>query len=137
MNIEQKVALVFGTIGSIISYLVDGLGLAVVVLLGLMAIDYITGIIAAIIRKELNSRIGFTGLLKKIYYLLLLAAVYAIALIVPDIHFAGDGFAVALAVMELVSIAENGTKIDAPLTGYFKNILSMVKEKTGESGDKK
>lgn len=137
MNIEQKIALITGTIGAIISYLIDGLGLAVVVLIFLMAIDYITGIIAAIIKKELSSRIGFHGLLKKIYYLLTLAAVYAIALVIPDIKFAGDGTAIALAVMELVSIAENGVKIDAPLTGYFKNIVAIAKEKTGVDGDKK
>lgn len=129
---EKWIAGITGGVGAIISYAIDGLGLAVVVLIGLMAIDYATGLIAAVVKKELNSRIGFNGLLRKVYYLLLIGAVYALALVIPDIKFAGDGLAIAMCVLEFVSIAENGTKINAPMPAFLKNILAIVKDKSGE-----
>ena len=42
-------------------------------LLLFMALDYVSGVTAACIRQELSSRVGFTGLLKKVMILLLAA----------------------------------------------------------------
>ncbi|MGE7129563.1 hypothetical protein [Lysinibacillus xylanilyticus] len=41
---EKWIGAISGLIGALVSYAVDGLGMAVTVLIGFMAIDYITGI---------------------------------------------------------------------------------------------
>lgn len=129
---EKYVALIAGIIGTIVSFLVDGLGMAVTVLIGLMALDYATGLMAAAINRELNSRIGFNGLIRKVYYLMLVGSVYLLALVVPGIDHAGDGAAIAFCVLEFISITENGTKMNAWMPNFIKNLLAIVKEKTGE-----
>lgn len=123
-------------IGTIISYSVDGWGMAVTVLIGFMAIDYATGIMSGIVNCNLNSRLGFNGIIRKIYYLMLVGSVYLLALVILGIEYAGDGAAIALCVLEFISITENRTKMGLPTPSFIKNILSIVKDKTGEEGTK-
>lgn len=134
---EKYITLISGAIGAFVSYLVGGLGEAVTVLLFLMALDYISGLMGAAYLRELNSRIGFNGLIRKSYYLLLLGAVYLIGMVVEGISYAGDGLAIALCIMEFVSITENGTKMNLPMPEPVKKLLLIVNkafkgEKEGE-----
>ncbi|MBI6864707.1 hypothetical protein ACNA06_07470 [Lysinibacillus sp. RSDA_15] len=48
---KKWIAAVSGAIGTIVSYSVDGLGMAVTVLIGFMAIDYLTGIMGVSLIK--------------------------------------------------------------------------------------
>ncbi len=91
VHMEKWIAVVSGTIGTIISYSVDGLGMAVTVLIGIMAIDYLTGIMGGIVNQNLNSRTGFNGIIRKIYYLMLVGSVYLLSVVIPGIEYAGDG----------------------------------------------
>ncbi|XKO54130.1 holin family protein [Lysinibacillus fusiformis] len=129
---EKWIAVVSGTIGTIISYSVDGLGMAVTVLIGFMAIDYLTGIMGGIVNQNLNRRTGFNGIIRKIYYLMLVGSVYLLSVVIPGIEYAGDGGAIAFCVLEFISITENGTKMGLPMPEFIKNILAIVKDKTGE-----
>lgn len=132
---EKQIALYTGILGSFISYLVDGIGLATTVLLGMMALDYITGLIAAAYNRKLHSRTGFNGLLRKCYYLLALSSVYLMGYAVPELKFAGDGLAIALIAMEFISITENGTKMNMPMPEPIKNILLIMNEKINGKED--
>ena len=133
---EKWIATVSGVVGTVISYSVDGLGMAVTVMIGFMAIDYITGIMSGIVNRNLNSRVGFNGAMRKIYYLLLVGSVYLLSVVIPGIEYAGDGAAIAFCVLEFISITENGTKMGLPMPDVVKNILAIVKDKTGEGGVK-
>ncbi|MFE3573959.1 holin family protein [Lysinibacillus sp. NPDC059133] len=129
---ERWVARVSGVIGTLVSYSVNGLGMAVTVLIGFMAIDYITGILSGVVNQNLNSRVGFNGIIRKIYYLMLVGSVYLLSLVIPGIKYAGDGAAIAFCVLEFISITENGTKMGLPMPDFIKSILSIVKDKSGE-----
>ena len=136
-GVERYIALITGTVGTTISYLVDGLGEVVVVLLVMMALDYISGLMSAAYERKLNSRIGFNGLIRKSYYLLLLGSVYLIGTVVDGISYAGDGLAIALIVMEFVSITENGTRLNIPIPEPVKRLLLIVnKATTGDKDDR-
>ena len=50
-------------------YLVGGFDIAIQSLLIIIVIDYLTGIASAIYNKELSSKIGLKGILKKFCYL--------------------------------------------------------------------
>lgn len=132
---EKQIALYVGIIGSIISYLVDGIGMASTVLLGMMALDYLSGLMSGAYNKELNSRIGFRGLIRKSYYLLLLGSVYLVGYAVDEIKWAGDGLAIALIAMEFISITENGTKMNMPMPEPIKKILLIMNEKMNGKED--
>ncbi|KYG92339.1 hypothetical protein A0U40_05190 [[Bacillus] sp. KCTC 13219] len=133
---EKYIALISGVVGTVISYLVGGLGMAVTVLIALMALDYVTGLMQAAVNQSLNSRIGFNGFIRKIYYLLMVASVYLIALVIPGIGYAGDGAAISFCVLEFISITENGTKMGLWMPKFIQNLLAVVKDKTGEGGAK-
>ncbi|WP_342472184.1 phage holin family protein [Metasolibacillus sp. FSL H7-0170] len=133
---EKYIAFISGAVGAIVSYLVGGLGMAVTVLIALMALDYVTGLMQATINQSLNSRVGFNGIIRKIYYLMLVASVYLIALVIPGIEYAGDGATVAFCVLEFISITENGTKMGLWMPKFVQNLLAIVKDKTGEDNGK-
>ena len=64
-------------IGSVILtttvYLLGGFDIALQSLIIVIVIDYLTGIASAIYNKELSSKIGFKGIIKKFCYLLVVA----------------------------------------------------------------
>ncbi len=143
---ENKIALVSGVIGAVMSYMFDLVGVAVSILILFMLADYTTGLVAAGINKELNSRVGWTGFVRKLYILLLIGMIYTLEFAASqylefDIFggYIGDGAAFAYIAIEFISITENGVKMGAPMPPFVKNLLKVVKEKTGmdEGGELK
>jgi toxin secretion/phage lysis holin len=125
-----------GMIGSFVSWMVGGLGMAFSVLLVLMLFDYITGLMAGYVQKELSSRIGLTGLFRKTYIIILIGCVYMIEkTVIQSNGVVGDGIVVAYSIIEFLSIVENGGKLGVPL-GPLKNVIAVLKGK-GESSDGK
>ncbi|MGF0470291.1 phage holin family protein [Lysinibacillus sphaericus] len=51
------------------------------------------------VNQNLNSRIGFNGIIRKIYYLMLVGSVYLLSVVIPGIEYAGDGAAIAFCVL--------------------------------------
>jgi toxin secretion/phage lysis holin len=124
MFIKSTVAIV----GGVISYMVGGLGLAFTVLLGLMALDYLTGLMVATYTKSISSKIGSKGLIRKIYIVLLIGAVYLVEKVAfEQAGYMGDGIAIAYCVMEFVSITENGGKLGVPLPKSLRDIIAVLK----------
>lgn len=139
---ESKIAFVVGFVGAFISYMFDWVGVAVTALLFFMVADYITGLIAAGINKELNSRIGLIGFARKMYVIILIGSIYILEFVA--LHYTdfdifgghiGDGAAFAFIAIEFISIAENGVKMGAPMPPYVKNLLKIVRDKTGMNED--
>lgn len=134
---EKQLLIITAAIGSAISYLVDGVGLVVTILLAMMALDYVSGLMSAAYQRKLNSRIGFNGLIRKSYYLLLLGAVYLMGSVVEGISYAADGLAIALIVAEFISITENGTKMNLPIPPLVKRVLLIINGSDNTEGTSK
>jgi toxin secretion/phage lysis holin len=122
----------FGIVGSVFSYMVGGLGLALTVLLCLMVADYFTGLMVAYVKKDLSSRIGIKGLMKKTYIILLIGAVYLVeSSVVHSGGAIGDGITVAYIILEFLSIVENGDKLGVNI-GPLRKIIAALKQKENE-----
>lgn len=99
-------------------------------LITFVVIDYITGITAAIINKELSSNIGFKGILRKI----VLFAVVAVAKIL-SYNILGVGLLIRDAVIgfylfnEGISILENVKHMGVKVPDDVMSALSSVKDK--------
>lgn len=126
---EKALMVVAGTTGAFVSFLVDGLGEIITILLAMMALDYISGIMAAAYQRKINSRIGLKGIIRKTYYLLTVGAVYLMSSVVGGLQYAGDGLAMAYIAMEFISITENGTKMNLPMPEPVRKILLVVNTK--------
>lgn len=101
-------------------------------LLAFIVIDYCSGVIAAYIHKELSSRVGFIGILKKTMYFFVLAVAHCV-----DIATGAGGVLQGIAVGVLISnegisILENCAKCGIPIPERLIRALEQIK---GEDED--
>lgn len=120
-----------GAVGAVLGFMygeVSGLFWA---LIAFMALDYITGVIVAVIEKRLSSEVGFRGLAKK-FLILVFVAVGHIA----DTYILGGTPAAMSAVMlfyianEGISIIENAAALGLPVPKKLTNIMEQIKNKS-------
>lgn len=124
-----------GAVGAVLGFMygeVNGLFWA---LIAFMALDYITGVIVAVIEKRLSSEVGFRGLAKK-FLILVFVAVGHIA----DTYILGGTPAAMSAVMlfyianEGISIIENAAALGLPVPKKLTSIMEQIRNKS-ESED--
>ncbi|MFC5529883.1 phage holin family protein [Cohnella yongneupensis] len=102
-------------------------------LLVVMAIDYITGITAAVRDGSgLDSRVGFWGLLKKGFMLLVIILSHRIDLLLGyDIAMGG---AIAFYIVnELLSVIENFGRMGLPLPPQLLDIVKALRNRTAST----
>ncbi len=119
--------------GTVITYIFGGWDTALIVLVCMMALDYVTGLTAAAINKELNSNIGFKGLLRKA----LIAAVLIVAVLLDRLLNEGTWVFRTLVCYfyianEGLSILENVGKCGVDLPDKLVNSLEQLKNNEGE-----
>ncbi len=115
----------------------------VLILVGVMLLDYLTGVHAAFVRHELSSRTGLIGILKKLSYLAMVAVAcvidYLIATVgaqlgtVIAVQFVGQLVVFWLILNELISILENVQKIGGPVPPFVAKLLQHLRGKVEES----
>jgi len=127
---------IFAVIGTIFARALGGWDVALRVLVAMIVLDYITGVVIAILDKKLSSEIGFRGLFKKmmIFALVYLAVLIDQATSTDIIRTITIMFYIA---NEGISVLENSTKLGVPYPEPLKNILLQLKAKSNEDGDDK
>ena len=115
--------------GTFLTYIFGGWDTVLIVLVGMMALDYVTGLTAAAINKELNSNIGFKGLLRKG----LITAVLILAVLLD--RLLNDGTWVFRTLVcyfyianEGISILENVGKCGVDLPDQLVSSLEQLKK---------
>ena len=120
-----------GAVGAVLGFMygeVTGLFWA---LIAFMALDYITGVVVAIIEKRLSSEVGFRGLAKKFLILVFVAVGY-----IADTYILGGTPAAMSAVMlfyianEGISIIENAAALGLPVPKKLTSIMEQIKNKS-------
>lgn len=125
-------------IGGVCAFFWGGLDNLFIALLVFAAVDYATGVLAAIIKKKLNSQIGFKGIVKKVFMFLIVG----IANIV-DVRLIQTGSGVRTATIlfyianEGVSLLENAARCGLPIPKRLKDILTQLHEKSEKEEEKK
>ncbi|MEG0693405.1 MAG: phage holin family protein [Oscillospiraceae bacterium] len=135
-------------IAGIIAFIAAKLGMLAPLLLFLfiaMALDYISGIIAAATSGELNSKRGMFGILKKLGYCItvgvalitdkLIITVGSEFVEMPVISLFAMLTIVWLTLNELLSILENLGKIGVPLPAFLNKIIKTMKDGVEKKGD--
>ena len=138
-----KVQIAVSAIGGWLGYFLGGVDGLMIALIVFMALDYLTGIMCAVLDKKLSSAIGFRGVFKKVSILILVG----IANIV-DVHVVGTGSALRGAVIcfylsnEGLSLLENAAYIGLPIPEKLKDVLAQLhrrdekeKDNTTNTGD--
>lgn len=140
-DLKNWVLMALAAIGSFIAHALGGWDAAMILLVALMGVDYITGVLlAAIWHKStktesgrLSSVAGFKGLIKKIAILLMvwIAVLLDSALKIDYVRMAVILFFIG---NEGLSLLENLGLMGVPFPAFLKNMLEALKEK-GDSGE--
>ena len=97
-----------------------------------IAIDMITGLIKAVINKDVKSNIMRTGLLKKVLEIIVVIVGCLLDALL-GVNYIATGILVFIIAMEGISITENvGEYI--PLPNFLVDLLGQLKDK-GDSGN--
>ena len=122
------VKLICGALCGLLSFVFGGLDMLFTALLVCIVLDYLTGVLAAIYEKRLNSEIGFRGILRKVVILLIIAFAHMIegAAGVTGIRDVVIGFYIA---NEGISILENAGRMNVPVCKGLAKYLEQLKNK--------
>ncbi|HEL2150924.1 TPA: phage holin family protein [Streptococcus suis] len=122
--------ILFSMIGGLIGSLFGELDGILYSLLVFIIIDYLTGIFAAVVEKQLSSSIGFRGIFKKIAILFLVSIGHLI-----DTAIIKQGGTIRTMVIffylsnEGLSILENTVRIGLPIPEKLQAILKQINER--------
>ena len=118
--------------GGFLGWLLGGWDGFLYALVTFVVIDYISGVLAAIVERKLSSEVGFKGIAKKVFVFMLVAVGHII-----DKYIIGEGSVLRTATIffycseEGISIIENAGRIGLPIPQKLKNILEQLKSKEG------
>lgn len=128
-NIIENIQLLFMGVGGFIGSFVGGVDGFMYALIIFVVLDYLTGLMVAILEKQLSSEIGFKGIFKKVLIFILVGAAHII-----DYQVLGNGSVIRTAVIffyisnEGISILENSSKIGLPIPQKLKDILEQLRK---------
>lgn len=134
-NILNTLQLIFTALGGYIGWFLGGFDGFMYALITFIVIDYVTGLIVAVLEKRLSSEIGFRGIFKKV----LIFTFVGIGNII-DVYLLKNGSAIRTAVIffyisnEGISIIENSAKIGLPIPQKLKDVLRQLNKEDDVNG---
>lgn len=114
-------------IGGAVGWFVGGCDGLIFALIIFVVVDYVTGIICAVLDKKLSSEIGFRGIFKKVLIFVLVGVANIL-----DTEVIGSGTALRTAVIffflsnEGISILENASHAGLPIPQKLKDVLEQL-----------
>ena len=134
--IWAKIQIAITAIGGWLGYFLGGLDGLMIALIVLMTLDYVSGVMCAIIDRKLSSAVGFKGVCKKVFILMLVGVAHII-----DLHVVGTGSALRGAVIcfymsnEGLSLLENAAYLGLPIPEKLKEILAQLHDRSKKEGE--
>lgn len=129
-SMKEVIQSVLAVISTGLIYLLGGLDVAMTCLLIAIILDYVSGMLKAFITKQVSSRIGFNGILKKVSILL----VVMLAVLIDRVT--GDTGAIRTLVVyyfvanEGLSVLENLGQAGVPIPQSIKKALKALKKES-------
>ena len=123
----NTIQLIFSAVGGWLGYFLGGCDGLLYALIAFVVIDYITGVMCAIINRELSSAVGFKGIFRKVLIFLLVGIANII-----DVQVIGTGAVLRTAVIffyisnEGVSLLENAGHLGLPIPEKIKTVLEQL-----------
>lgn len=126
----NTIQLIFTAVGGWLGYFLGGCDGLLYALIAFVVIDYITGVMCAIINRELSSAVGFKGIFRKVLIFLLVGIANVI-----DVQVIGTGAVLRTAVIffyisnEGVSLLENAGHLGLPIPEKIKTVLEQLHDR--------
>ena len=135
-EIWNWIQIVFAAIGGGIGWFLGGADGFLYALIAFVVIDYITGVMCAIIDHKLASEVGFKGIFKKVLIFIMVGVGNII-----DVQVLGQAGVLRTAVIffylsnEGVSLLENAGHLGLPIPAKLKAVLEQLHDRS-EKEDK-
>ena len=134
----NTIQLIFSAVGGWLGYFLGGCDGLLYALIAFVVIDYITGVMCAIINRELSSAVGFKGIFRKVLIFLLVGIANII-----DVQVIGTGAVLRTSVIffyisnEGVSLLENAGHLGLPIPEKIKTVLEQLHDRAenGKEGN--
>ena len=134
----NTIQLIFSAVGGWLGYFLGGCDGLLYALIAFVVIDYITGVMCAVIDKKLSSAVGFKGIFRKVLIFLLVGIANII-----DVQVIGTGAVLRTAVIffyisnEGVSLLENAGHLGLPIPEKIKTVLEQLHDRAenGKEGN--
>lgn len=130
------IQVIFAAIGGWLGWFLGGCDGLLIALLAFVAIDYVTGVMCAIVDKKLSSSVGFRGIFKKILIFALVGVGHIL-----DTMVIGTGSVLRTAIIffylsnEGISLIENAGHLGLPIPAKLKSVLEQLHDRA-EKEDK-
>ena len=125
----KKFEIIFNGLFSIFAYLFGGFDALLKSLCIIIIIDYITGMIKALYKKQYSGIVNLKGVLKKIGYLIIICLATILDNIISD-----NGMALRTITLyffianDSISILENWESIGLPIPKKLKSLIEQLRE---------
>lgn len=126
----NTIQFIFTAVGGWLGYFLGGCDGLLYALIVFVAIDYITGVMCAVIDRKLSSAVGFKGIFRKVLIFLLVGIANII-----DVQVVGTGAVLRTAVIffyisnEGVSLLENAGHLGLPIPEKIKTVLEQLHDR--------
>ena len=130
------IQLIFAGIGGWLGWFLGGCDGLLYALIAFAIIDYITGIMCAVVDKKLSSAVGFKGIFKKVLIFILVGIGNII-----DINVLNTPGVLRTAVIffylsnEGVSLVENAAHLGLPIPQKLKEVLEQLHDRGGNDNE--
>ncbi len=134
MKTWQYIQAALTALGGWLGWFLGGNDGFIYALIAFVVIDYITGVMCAVVNKQLSSEIGFRGIFKKVLIFMLVGVGNIV-----DKQLIGSGNVLRTAVIffylsnEGISIIENAGVLGLPIPQKLKDVLAQLKDKEDSS----
>ena len=124
------IQLIFTAVGGWLGWFLGGCDGLLYALIAFVVIDYVTGVMAAVVDHKLSSEVGFKGIFKKVLIFLLVGIGHIL-----DTHVIGSGSVLRTAVIFLylsnegVSLIENAAHLGLPIPEKLKSVLEQLHDR--------
>ena len=131
-----SIQVVFTAIGGWLGWFLGGCDGLMYALIAFVVVDYITGIMCAIVDKKLSSAVGFKGICKKVLIFLLVGVANIL-----DVNIIGSGSVLRTAAIffylsnEGVSLLENASHLGLPVPNAIKEVLQQLHDRAENGGN--
>ncbi len=133
-NFIEAAQYAFAALGGAVGAVMGGFDGFLYALIVFVVVDYLTGVMVAVLNKNLSSEVGFHGIFKKVVIFALVAVGHIV-----DTYVIQNGSVIRTAVIffylsnEGISILENASVLGLPVPQKLKDVLEQLKD--GKEGE--
>ena len=122
------ISVVGGIVGGFLCQWLGGWDVILKALVVLIILDYITGVLKAIVTKTLSSQVGFTGLIRKIVIFIVVATAVTVQGVIGDAIPLREIVIIFFICNEGISLLENASEF-IPIPEKLKETLIQLRDK--------